>query len=412
MKDFAGSSVTYYGLAREKLINKYPWLVNVLIILALVCMTGLAIYLISDLVSFASDSDFKGASIGPDHNGPENDIPNTGNDTNERGNIGTNSSLKTSLQSKEQSPSNLSKINSSLKSGQAGTGVIATGKSPGSSSQSSVNKKSGNPSTSRRSSSSSSSSKSSSANSAKISEEKNNQTNETIGVPLPATETATESLTANETAAAQLPATETATASLTANETAEAQLTATETATESLTANETAAAQLTATETVTESLTANETAAAQLTDQSIGGTQGAEVTPATAFSSLPSDAISSLTGPARDNPAKEPVSMIQFKTEATLSPESEKEASSGSGASTDEASVSDNADKAKSSKAATKNLKFKTDNAKSTTAKKSKVTASSQAAKVKEAKEKMKAKKDSIEENMKKKAAQMRSKAK
>ena len=60
MKDFAGSSITYYGLAREIVMNKYPRLISVLMILALICMTGLAIFLISDLVSFASNPDHKG----------------------------------------------------------------------------------------------------------------------------------------------------------------------------------------------------------------------------------------------------------------------------------------------------------------------------------------------------------------
>ena len=289
MKDFAGSSVTYYGLAREKLINKYPWLVNVLIILALVCMTGLAIYLISDLVSFASDSDFKGAGIGPDHNGPKKDILSAGNDTEKRENIGTNSSLNTSLQTKEQSPSNLSKINSSLSSGQSGSGVIATGKPPSISPQRSVNTKSGNPSTSRRSSSSSSSSKSSSANPAKISGETNNQTNETVAAPMPA------------------------------NETAEAPL-----LTDQLISNSQDAANGTITSISDLSSEGQKGIASE--DES-SGTQEAEVAPTATFSSLPSAAISSLTGHSGDNPANEPVSMIQFKTQPTLSPGSEQEAS-------------------------------------------------------------------------------------
>ena len=94
MKDFAGSSITYYGLAREKLMNKYPRLISVLIILALICTTGLAIFLISDLVSFASNPDYKGASVGLDLKGPENGILSTANDKEKSGNIGTNSSLK------------------------------------------------------------------------------------------------------------------------------------------------------------------------------------------------------------------------------------------------------------------------------------------------------------------------------
>lgn len=314
MKDFAGSSITYYGLAREKLMNKYPRLISVLIILALICTTGLAIFLISDLISFASNPDYKGASVSLDLKGPESSIPSTANDKENSGNIGMNSSLNTSLQTK---------MNASLPSNQTAKGVVAAGKSSSSSSQSSVNKKSGNSSVIRHhSSSSSSSSKSSSANSAKKSGDMSNQTNETILL------------------------------------------------------NATSSANLSQTDVTNSTITSSNLS------------QIYEVAPVAVPVSLPST-VGSLTIPAKNNPAREPASIIKFKTDVN----------------TNGASVSDNTNKAQSKKVTTKNIKLKT----STSSKKSKITASSQAAKVKDARDKMKANKDRIEQNMKKKAAQLRS---
>ena len=92
MKDFAGSSITYYGLARERLMNKYPRLISVLVILSLICMTGLALFIISDLVSFASNSDRNGVLFGLDLKGPENGITSMTSGKEKSGNISTNSS--------------------------------------------------------------------------------------------------------------------------------------------------------------------------------------------------------------------------------------------------------------------------------------------------------------------------------
>lgn len=328
MKDFAGSSITYYGLAREKLINKYPRLISVLIILALICATGLAIFLIYDLVSFASKPDYKGVAF--DFKGLESGVPFAVNDKEKSGNIGPNSSLNTSSQTKEQSPVNLSKMNASLLSSQAAKGVVATGKSSSGSSKSSVDKKSGNsPVIRHHSSSSSSSSKSSSASSAKKSSDMNNLTNEMAAAPM-------------------------------------------------------------------------------LTNQSMNNSQVQEPPFSNASSnattevlaSLPSAAIGSFPNLAENAPAREPVSIIEFKTETKISPESNA----------DSTSVSDNAKKVKRSKVATKNIKLKTAKTKTASSMKSKPTSSSQAEKVKEARDKMKANKDRIEQNMKKKAAQLRSK--
>jgi hypothetical protein len=371
MKDFAGSSITYYGLAREKMMNKYPWLISVLIILALICTTGLAIYLISDLVSFASNADYKGASIGLDLKGPENGIPSTANDKEKSGNNGANYSLNKSSQAKEQISTNLSKINASLPSSQTAKGVVAVGKSSSSSSQSSVNQKSGNsPVTRHHSSSSSSSSKSTSASSAKKSGDMNNLTNETATI-----NNTQEPVLSIANSSLSLPPIDAANSAITNS-----------------------------------SSLSSEGQDGIPTDDVSENSQRAEVAPIAVPTSLPST-TSSFTNPAGNTPPREPVSIIEFKTESTQSPKSEQDISPDNGASSDDTSVSNNVNKAKRSKVATKNIKLKAIKTKSTSPKKSKLTTSSQAAKVKEARDKMKANKDRIEQKVKKKAAQLRSKA-
>ena len=177
MKDFAGSSITYYGLARERLMNKYPRLISVLVILSLICMTGLALFIISDLVSFASNSDRNGFLVGLDLKGPENGITSMTNVTEKGGNISANSE-NLSRQTKEQSLANLSKMNTSLSSSQAAKGGVAASKS--------------SPVVKHHSSSSSSSAKS-----AKKSNDNNNLTNETASM--------NNSQTSNDSIIASLP---------------------------------------------------------------------------------------------------------------------------------------------------------------------------------------------------------------
>ena len=288
MKDFARSSITYYGLAREKVMNKYPRLISVLVILSLICMTGLAIFLISDLVSFASNPDHKGVLVGLDLKGSENGIVSMTDDKEKSGNIGANSSLAVenlSRKTKEQNSSNLSHINASLPSSQAAKGVIAASKSPSNSSP--VKKHH-----------SSSSSSSSSATSAKKSNGKNNLTNET-------------------------------------------------------------------------------TKSATPTNQSRNNSQR-------------SNDVGSITIPAKDTSARVPVSIIKFKTEATLSPKSEPGLNSGGG----DSSLSSNSN-----------------NAQSASSQKSKVTAPSQVQKAQEARTTQIANRNRMAENLKKKAAQSRAKA-
>ena len=59
MKDFAGSRTTYYSLAREKLLGKHPRILNVLLVLVLISMAGFAAFLLSDILSFGSNSDHR-----------------------------------------------------------------------------------------------------------------------------------------------------------------------------------------------------------------------------------------------------------------------------------------------------------------------------------------------------------------
>ena len=64
MKDFAGSRTTYYSLAREKLLRKHPRILNVLLVLALISLAGFAAFLLSDILSFGSNSDHRTFLIG------------------------------------------------------------------------------------------------------------------------------------------------------------------------------------------------------------------------------------------------------------------------------------------------------------------------------------------------------------
>jgi hypothetical protein len=61
MKGADMSRTTYYGLVRDNLMNEHSKMFNLLLILALLVMTGLAAFLTSDILSIASDSSYKGA---------------------------------------------------------------------------------------------------------------------------------------------------------------------------------------------------------------------------------------------------------------------------------------------------------------------------------------------------------------
>ncbi|MHB8118347.1 MAG: hypothetical protein ACYDHX_06450 [Methanothrix sp.] len=372
MKDFAGSSITYYGLAREKLMNKFPRLTSVLVILALICMTGLAIFLISDLVSFASNPDHKGVSVGLDLKGPENSIVTMTDDKEKSGNISVNSSAENlSRQTKEQNVANLSKMNASLPSSQAAKGVVAASKS------SPVIKH-------HSSSSSSSSSTSSSAKSAKKSNDKNNLTNETATSSTPTNQSmnnsqGNESGFLNATSSVDLPPIDAAKSAI-----------------------------------ANSSNISNEGQSSVLSDQESENAQrsnDSEVAPTAILASLPSVAVSSITNPAKDTSAREPESIIKFKTASPSSQKSEQGLNTDSGINTDGASVSDNGNKAQSSKDTKKKPNSKAIGTKSASSQKSKVTASGQAKKAQEARSKQIANRNRMAENLKKKAAQSRAKA-
>ena len=70
MKDFAGSRSTYYSLAREKLRGKHPKVFNILLVLVLITMTGLAAFLLSDIISFGLNSDHKSVLAGLEDQDP------------------------------------------------------------------------------------------------------------------------------------------------------------------------------------------------------------------------------------------------------------------------------------------------------------------------------------------------------
>ncbi|MCX6673487.1 MAG: hypothetical protein NTY37_06895 [Methanothrix sp.] len=319
MKDFAGSSITYYGLAREKLMNKYPRLISVLVILALICMTGLAIFLISDLVSFASNQDHKAVPVGLDPKGFENGITSMTNGKESSGNISANSSQSLenlSRQTREQSSANLSHMNASLPSSQAAKGVVAASKS--SSSSTPVIKHH------------------SSAKSAIKSNDKNNLTQEGSSSK---NKIATNAFAMNET-----------------------------------------------------SQRSNDT----------------EVAPTAILASLPSVVFDGITNPAKDTSARGPVSIIKFKTEATLSPKSEQGMNTDNQVNTDGATVSDTPP---DSGGLESSPVVDNSNRAQSSSQKSKVTASSQAKKAQEARAKQIANRNRMAENIKKKAAQSRAKA-
>ena len=135
------------------------------------------------------------------------------------------------------------------------------------------------------------------------------------------------------------------------------------------------------------------------------------VEPTAILASLPSVAVSSIINPAKDTSAREPDSIIKFKTASPSGQKSEPGLNTDSGINTDGATVSDNGNKAQSSKDTKKKSNSKAIGTKSASSQKSKVTASSQANKVEKARAKLIANKNRIAESLKKKAAQSRTKA-
>jgi hypothetical protein len=135
------------------------------------------------------------------------------------------------------------------------------------------------------------------------------------------------------------------------------------------------------------------------------------VEPTAILASLPSVAASSIINPARDTSAREPDSIIKFKTVSPSSQKSEQGLNTDSGINTDGATVSDNGNKAQSSKDTKKKSNSKAIGKKSASSQKSKVTASSQTNKAEKARAKQIANKNRMAASLKKKAAQSRTKA-
>jgi hypothetical protein len=135
------------------------------------------------------------------------------------------------------------------------------------------------------------------------------------------------------------------------------------------------------------------------------------VEPTAILASLPSVAASSIINPARDTSAREPDSIIKFKTVSPSSQKSEQGLNTDSGINTDGATVSDNDNKAQSSKDTKKKSNSKAIGKKSASSQKSKVTASSKANNAEKARAKLIANKNRMAESLKKKAAQLKTRA-
>ena len=123
MKDFAGSTITYYGLARERVLKKYPRQISVLVILVLISMSGLALFLISDLVSFASNSDHKGIFSGLGPSGPIDEIASVNEDRNNK--VGSDIVNGTGILAGTNSSSDLNSLNRSASEQKSTNGTLA-----------------------------------------------------------------------------------------------------------------------------------------------------------------------------------------------------------------------------------------------------------------------------------------------
>lgn len=110
MQSSAGSRITYYHLARKNLTERYPKLFNVLLIMILISMTGLAAFLISDIMSFASDSNHRGILAGFELQDSKNSFMSM----TDWSLAGANSSRNESNQSHLKTNSSETSLNSSL----------------------------------------------------------------------------------------------------------------------------------------------------------------------------------------------------------------------------------------------------------------------------------------------------------
>jgi hypothetical protein len=135
------------------------------------------------------------------------------------------------------------------------------------------------------------------------------------------------------------------------------------------------------------------------------------VEPTAILASLPSVAASSIINPARDTSAREPDSIIEFRKVSSSSQKSEQGLNTDSGINTEGATISDNGNKVQSSKDAKKKSNSKAIAKKSASSQKSKVTASSQTYNAEKTRAKQIANKNRMAESLKKKAAQLKTRA-
>jgi len=111
MKDKARPRATYYSLVRDILLENHPKIFSFMLILALISLTGLAAYLVYDILSFGSDSTHKGVLAGVNLQDREKSILAilTGND------VGTNHRSQYPLSEPNKGPNNPVDANSSIK---------------------------------------------------------------------------------------------------------------------------------------------------------------------------------------------------------------------------------------------------------------------------------------------------------
>ena len=346
MKNFAGSSITYYGLAREKVMSKYPRLANILTILALICMTGLALFLISDLVSFASNSDHKVVLAGLDV------AQNTGGKpTNAAAALkGTNNS---ETEENLSIQINMPQMNASSSSSQAAEGIISSGGSSSGRSRQSISEESGSHIVKKRHSSSSISSSSTSPTSTSPT-----SSSPSSSSPQSAAEPANES---NE-----IPLINQSLKNSTANQ-----------------------------------LNISDIAGSGISGDlpSVGTANDSQSSIKKGFASLPIGDKGGILIPTRDASPREPTVMIQFKTGDPTLPESEQGLNSDSQLPADIGTTPD--------AGATPDFAIRES---ATASQENKVTASSQAQKVQQARAKLMASRNEMAESMKKKRAQLRAK--
>ena len=110
MAGFVASNITKYDLLRERLLARYPYTINLILVLVLISLAGLALYLLSDLASFALDPDHETLLESFGGNGGEKDAT-VQDDQAERGDLaGGNLSQAMGNLSRSAIDSNLSNV--------------------------------------------------------------------------------------------------------------------------------------------------------------------------------------------------------------------------------------------------------------------------------------------------------------